>query len=357
MEASAHGAARAARRRRPVWAGRDFSLLTGAAFVTSLCGAGAPVAAAFAVLRGGGSGVDIGVVTAARTAALVVFLLVGGAVADQVGPQRVMVAANTVNCASQALFAVLVLTGHPPVWQMALLSAVGGAGQAFFSPAAESLLLASVETAHSGPAFAFYRMAVNGATIGGAGAAGALIAGFGPGWVLAIDATGFAGAALLRSFLSPGARRVTRGGGGVFANLRDGWREFTARRWLWAIVAQFSVINAVFTAAEAVYGPVIAQRYLGGAVAWGLALTAFGLGTLLGGAVMTRWHPRRPLFTGMLCVFPLALPPAALAIVPSVPVICGAMLVSGLTLEVFGVGWMVALRQEVPVGMLSRVAA
>jgi len=99
-------------RRRPVWAGRNYSLLTAAAVVTNLGSHGALIAAAFAVLGAGGDGGDVGLVAAARTLPLVLFLLIGGAVADRLPRHRVMVAANVLNCVSQAAFAALVLAGE-----------------------------------------------------------------------------------------------------------------------------------------------------------------------------------------------------------------------------------------------------
>jgi hypothetical protein len=72
-----------------------------------------------------------------------------------------------------------------------------------------------------------------------------------------------------------------------------------------------------------------------------------------GALLMTRWKPRRLLLAGTLCVFPPALPSAALA----VRVLCAVMFVTGVTVEVFGVSWMTALHQEIPEEKLSRVAA
>lgn len=72
---------------------------------------------------------------------------------------------------------------------------------------------------------------------------------------------------------------------------------------------------------------------------------------------MTRWKPRRLLLAGTLCVFPLALPSAALAVPVPVTALCAVMFLTGVTLEVFGVSWMTALHQEIPEDKLSRVAA
>ncbi|MGY0066013.1 MFS transporter [Streptomyces sp. QTS137] len=343
--------------RRPAWAGRNYTLLTASAVVTSLGSHGALIASAFAVLGAGGDGGDVGLVAAARTLPLVLFLLIGGAVADRLPRHHVMVAANVLNCVSQAAFAALVLAGEARLWQMMLLSALGGVGQAFFGPAAEGMLLSSVEGEQAGRAFAVFRMAMQGATLGGAALGGLMIAAMGPGWVLAADAAAFAAAAALRAFLDVKHIPPRAPGGGLLADLRDGWREFSGRPWLWGIVIQFSVANAVVGAADAVYGPLVARDHLGGAAPWGLALAFFGAGTVLGALLMTRWKPRRLLFVGTLCVFPLALPSAALAVPVPVAVLCAVMCVTGVTVEVFGVSWMTALHQEIPEEKLSRVSA
>ncbi|MGI5483986.1 MFS transporter [Streptomyces lavendofoliae] len=345
------------RPRRPEWAGRNYTLLTAAAIVTNLGTHGALIAAAFAVLESGGDGGDVGLVAAARTLPLVLFLLIGGAVADRIPRHRVMVAANALNCASQAVFAVLVLAGEARLWQMMLLTALCGTGQAFFNPAAEGMLMSSVSGEQASRAFAMFRMAMNGAGIGGAALGGAMIAAFGPGWVLAIDAAAFAVAGALRAFLDVGHIRERPPGGGLLADLREGWQEFVGRPWLWAIVAQFSVVVAVVGAAESVYGPLVAQEELGGARPWGLALAAFGVGTVGGALLAMRWKPRRMLLVGTLCVFPLALPSAALAVPLPVGGLVAAMFVCGVSLEIFGVAWMTALHQEIPEDKLSRISA
>ncbi|GHB78160.1 MFS transporter [Streptomyces cirratus] len=348
---------RTSARRRPAWAGRNYTLLTGAAVVTNLGSHGALIAAAFAVLDAGGSAGDVGLVAAARTLPLVLFLLIGGALADRLPRHRVMVAANALNCLSQAAFAALVLSGDPRLWQMMLLTALCGTGTAFFNPAAEGMLLSSVSGEHSNRAFALFRMAMNGAGIGGAALGGAMIAAIGPGWVLALDAAAFAVAGALRAFLRVGHIAERAPGGGLLADLREGWDEFRSRSWLWRIVLQFSVVVAVVGAAEAVYGPLVARDRLGGPAPWGVALAFFGVGTIGGAILMTVWKPRRLLLVGTLCVFPMALPSAALAVPLATWGLCAVMLVSGVAIEVFGVNWMTALHQEIPEDKFSRVSA
>lgn len=340
----------------PPWAGGNFRLLLSASFITNLGNSGALIAAAYAVIEQGGGATDVGLVAAARTLAMVVFLLVGGAVADRVPRQRVMVLANTANACSQGLFALLVLTGHPALWQMALLTATGGAAQAFFMPASEGMVLSTVDTAHAGKAFSAYRLSANGATIGGAALGGAMIAVSGPGWVLAADAAGFAVAAALRSRLRVAAAKRSEASG-LLRELQEGWREFVSRSWLWGIVVQFGIVNGMVGACQAVYGPLIAREHLGGAGPWGLALAAEGVGTVGGGLLMMRWRPRRMLLVGTLGVFPLALPAAALALATPLWALVLVMFASGVAIEVFAVGWMLAVHQEIAEDKMSRVAA
>ncbi|WP_354638886.1 MFS transporter [Kitasatospora camelliae] len=350
--------------RRPAWAGRNFTLHTSATVISGLGNAAAPIATAFAVLEHGGGTSEVGYVTAARMVPLVLLLLIGGALADRLPRHRVMVGANLFNALSQAVLAALVLAGPVGLPPLLLLSAAGGAGQAFYGPAAQGVILQSVDAEHSARAFSVYRMAVNGAQIGGAALGGALVGLIGPGWVLALDAGCFVLAAALRTLLDlPAASEASPGEPGsspapdMLGELRAGWREFIGRRWLWAVVLQFSVVMACIEAVEAVYGPVVAKQRLGGAGAWGTAMAAFSVGMLAAGLLTARRQPRRILLVGNLGVFLFALPAVALAVAAPVPVLAAAMFVSGAGVTVFGVNWMLALQQEIPVELTSRVSA
>ncbi|BFV60481.1 MFS transporter [Kitasatospora sp. CMC57] len=339
------------------WAGRNYRVQTAATVISGIGTSGAPIATAFAVLALGGTVTEVGYVTAARIVPMVLLLLLGGALADRLPRHHVMVAANLFSALSQAVLAALVLTGQAGLWHLLLLSAAGGVGFAFYAPAAEGMIMESVAKEHSARAFAIFRMALNGAQIGGAALGGALVAAVGPGWVLAIDAGTFFCAAALRLLLDLDAPVRQADGGGLLADLREGWREFAGRRWLWAVVLQFSVVMAALGAVESVYGPVVANQRLGGADAWGLALAAFGLGLLATGPLMVRWQPDRILLVGNVGVFLFALPAAALAAGAALPVLALAMFLSGAGITVFGVNWMVALQQEIPPELFSRVAA
>ena len=199
-------------------------------------------------------------------------------------------------------------------------------------------------------------MGQNGSQIGGAALGGGLTAVCGPGWVLALDASCFLVAAVLRFFLAPEAAPAPSGGS-MLRDLREGWREFSSRRWLWVVVAQFAVLVACINAVESVYGPAVADQRLGGAGAWGLAMSAYGVGLVVTGLLMARWRPRRILLVGNWGVFLFGVPALALALEAPLPLLIAAMFLSGVGVTVFAVNWMVALQQEVPEEMFSRVTA
>jgi MFS family permease len=140
-------------------------------------------------------------------------------------------------------------------------------------------------------------------------------------------------------------------------DLRDGWREFTARRWLWSMVLQFAGVEAISTGALSVLGPTVAEHSLGGARGWGLVLAAYAAGSVAGGIVMMRLPVRRLLLGANIGVFVYALLLFALAVpVPLLPLMAVAILAGGGG-EVFNVCWATTMQQEIPLGALSRVSA
>ncbi len=168
-------------RRLPVLAIRDFRLLLAdrvlapAAFAFSLVGV------SFAVLNAtGGSTSALSYVLAAQIAPSVVFVLLGGVIADRVAPQRVIVAGNAMIALGEGSFGLLVLAGHPALWLMIALECVTGTGMALFYPASTALLPRIVPSGSMQQASAVSRLAMNAAQMGGAVLAGFCVAAIGP---------------------------------------------------------------------------------------------------------------------------------------------------------------------------------
>lgn len=335
---------------------RNFRLLFACDVISASGTAVATVALPFAVLRIGGSASDVGYVAAAYLVPLIGFLLLGGVVADRLPRHQVMVAANVLQALAQAASAVLLLAGHARVWELAVLAAARGIGTGFYVPASEGLLPHTVPADQRAPANALDRIGRNSGQIGGAALGGLLVGLAGPGWGLAADAVSFAVAGALRAGMRfpalPPAPRA-----GLLHELREGWRDFISRRWLWAIVAQFAFVVAIQTGTLSVLGPLVADAHLGGARSWGLILAAEGAGAVAGGFVMIRFRPRRMLLAASLSVPADSVFLLALAVPLPVSVIAAAAFLAGGCIEVFSVNWATTMQQEIPPAMLSRLSS
>ena len=335
---------------------REFRLLFAARAVSFVGSAMAPIAIAFAVLDVGGSATELGVVLAARMVPQLVFLLVGGVWADRLPRNLVMLVADLVTGASQAATAALLLTGNAEIWHLVVLQAIGATAFAFFFPASTGLVPQTVEPALLQQANAMLRMALNVSAIGGAAVGGVLVAAVGPGWALGIDAaTFFVSAVLLRLMSVIPEERLDAPN--FLSELREGWREFVSRTWLWVIVLAFGFLNAAYAGGMNVLGPVVADAELGGASAYGAIFAAQALGLFLGAMVALRFKPSRPLFVG--CAAMVGVPPVLilLALGAPLPLILVSAVVMGLGMELFGVYWDTALQQHVPEQALSRVSS
>ena len=316
----------------------------------------ANIALAFAVLDLTGSKADLGLVLAARSIPQILFLLVGGIWADRLPRHRVMVLSNIASGISQGGIAVLLLSGQAEVWHLVLLGAINGLSSAFFFPAALGIVPQTVPKRMLQSANALLSFGNNVSGLGGAALGGLVVGLTSPGVGIAVDAASFFLAAILLAMIRiPKTLRIEASN--FLAELREGWREFTSRTWLWVIVVQFGFCNAITVGAEGVLGPAIAKEHLGGATAWGLILTASALGSIAGGLILLRLQPRRLLLSatlGFLLTIPFLVGLAGP--VPFLALIALAAL-GGIGVETFSVLWETTFQQEIPEEKLSRVSS
>lgn len=334
---------------------REFRLLFSGQAVSVLGDRMAVVALAFAVLEIGGSASDVGLVLAAGAFPLVATVLAGGVVADRVSRRAVMVVADLVRVASQGAMAALLIAGVAEVWMLALLAGATGAATGFFSPASTGLLPEVVLAEQLQPANALRTSAVSTGEILGPVLGGVLVAAAGAGWAIAIDAATFVASAACLAMLRVPARVAAQRSSFV-AELREGWVAFRSRRWVWTFVLYFAIVNLLWGAWGAL-GPIVSERDLGGAAAWGTILTTMGVGALAGSLLAARVNPRRPLLFAALTDGLFVLPLAFIAAAPPVPLIaCGALLAgAGMALSISV--WESTLQRHVPGESLSRVSS
>jgi hypothetical protein len=333
---------------------REFRLLFFAQAISVLGDRMVGIALAFAVLELGGGATEVGIVMACRTLPLVATLLVGGVIADRVSRRAVMVVSDLARMVTQGLAAVLLIAGVAHVWELAVLAGLTGAAGGFFNPAVAGVTPMVVPRERLMEANGLRATAMSAGEIAGPVIAGLLIAGVGPGWALGLDAATFAASALF--LLGLRLPRAVRGEGSFLADLRDGWGVFTGLTWVWTFVVAAGLGNLIW-GAWAVLGPVVAERSLGGAAAWGSVLGAMGVGALLGGVIAMRARPRRPLVVAgasySLFLFPLAFLAAGAPVV----VLAAGALLGGVAMMLGNSVWESTLQARVPAESLGRVSA
>jgi hypothetical protein len=323
---------------------------------TSQIGSGmSPVAITFAVLHHG-SASDVGFVSAAGLTPVVLFLLVGGVIADRMSRRIIMLSSDLLRTVAQTGLGVWILLERPPLIAFMALAAVMGTGSAFFNPAMTGLVPQVISKSNLQQGNALNNVSGSVAQIIGPAIAGVIVFASNAGWAVLFDGLTY-GVSVLSLYLIS-IEWIPKEATETFLHLlREGWQEFWARTWLWVIVLEFSLVNVLIFAPMFVLGPVIAKQSLGGAPAWGLVLAVEGAGSVLGGIVMLRWNPVRPLLVATLVTFAWAWPLLALAARAPITLIAGGAFVAGIGLAMFGTLWTTTMQREIPADSLSRLSA
>jgi MFS family permease len=334
---------------RNVFLGRAVSLLG-----TSM----APIALAFAVLgQAGGTAAKLGLVMASEAAAQVVFVLVGGVLADRFSRYRLMVGSDLAAFAAQGSVAGLFIARAAPLGLIAALCAVTGAASGIFYPASRGLIPQIADGPHLQAANALIRLSQNAASLAGAALSGVIIVGVGAGWALAIDAASFlVSAGLVLTSQAPQAPPA-EGSMTIVADLRQGWQEVRSRQWLWVPIAQFAVVNLCLSPSINVLGPVVARQHYGGALAWSVIITAQAAGLIAGSFIAIRLRPPFPLLVATIVTFGFVPPFFLLAFHAPVWLAAVSMLAIGVAIDVFEVLWLTAVQEHIPGDKLSRVTS
>lgn len=270
---------------RLLWIGEGISLLGDQFYLIAL---------PWLVLSLTGNPLVVGTVLATAGIPRALFMLVGGVLTDRFTPRRLMINSNVARMALTALLAILVATNLIQLWMLYVSALLFGLADAFFFPAQTSIVprLVDKDQLQAGNALIqgaahlslFIGPVVAGLLVswldGGAGHSTSGIA-----FAIAIDSLSFLAsvAALSLIKIENADTRAGNGNSGVLASIREGllyvWNDSTLRMVFPITLGLNILINGPF----AVGIPVIARtRFPEGAAAFGLILSLFGGGALLG---------------------------------------------------------------------------
>jgi MFS family permease len=334
----------------------NFRLIFIGQAVSSLGSSMVPVALAFGILADGGKAIDLAYVFGAQEVAGLGLYLFGGVAADHFPRRLVMVSADTVRAASQIALGLLLIGGHPPVVDLCACTAVQGVAGGFFTPAAHGLIPSVVEPEALYQANSLRQIGSSSASIVGPALAGVLVVTVGGGLAIVLNGVSFAINALMLTLIRVGSppREDRASRPSVLRDLHTGWRAFRALRWYVNLVSAY-FFGCVCVGIFRVDGPVVADRYLGGAGAWAAMWSVGAVGSVIGGLGLMHLNPRHPLRIGEFFNMIWAAFPIAVALTLPLVAIClisPIALLSGLLADTLLFG---TVQRVVPQDVLSRV--
>jgi len=333
-----------------------YRFLVSGTTVNSLGNAITPVALAFGVLELGGSASQLGLVVAAYALAEVVTLMFGGVLGDRLPRQLLMQGSSAGAALTQGVIAAALIGGWASVTLLGLVGLVNGCLSALSGPSSQAMTRQTVPAEQLSSAVALRRLAQNTAGVVGYAVAGMLVAAFGAGWAIALDALTFAVAAVCFSLIRVPAVVASGDRQSLLGDLGAGAREVLRHTWLWLLIGQALLYHLFYGGVQGVLGPiVVGEEWSPSAWGWALAMLMFGF--MVGALVCLQWKPRHGLAVGTVFLSLTACFPLAMALSDQLPVLLLGAFLHGFGLEIFSVNWDLSIQTEVAEDKLSRVYA
>jgi MFS family permease len=250
------------------------------------------IAAAWLVLKLTGDPLALGAVMAVGGIPRALFIVIGGAITDRISPRRVMLATDFIRLLLAAFFALQIFTGTLQVWMIYIYALVGGVMGGFFAPASMSIVprLLPGKNLQAGNSLTQGSSQLIGFI--GPALAGAMIAAFkdvraGVGAAIAIDALTFI-VSLVTLWLMRTGGEVSPASAGmragdVWKSIREGFAYMVKDPVLRLMFVIIAMANLCFGGPVGVGVPFLANtRFPGGAAAYGIILSGYAGGNLLG---------------------------------------------------------------------------
>jgi MFS family permease len=351
---------------------RDFRLLFVGAFISLLGDHFAFIATPWLVLQLTKDPLMLGTVLALEGIPRAVFILFGGAITDRLSPRRVMLIANVTRFFLTALMAIVVFSGAVQLWMIYAFALLFGTVAGFAIPAEQSIVPMLVDEAdlQAGNSIIMGITQLSGFV--GPTIAGIIIGRFsntftGVGIAFAFDAFTFVVSAVTlqmirlkkQDVLAPD--RAPHAKESVWASIQAGIRYLWADKLMRFIFTVMMGINFLLMGPIMVGIPVLAdQRLPEGAMAFGLLMSAFAGGNLLG-YLLAGSLPRpdgtklRLLMIALFAGFGIVI--GSLGMITSTWVDVGLLLLLSLTNGFIVVLLMTWLQTRPPREMLGRIMA
>jgi ENTS family enterobactin (siderophore) exporter len=343
----------------PLGRNRDFRVLLISQGVSSLGDAVSFTALPLLVLALTGSGVAMGVVGALQTLPDLVFGMFAGALADRSDRKRMMFGADLGRAVLTALIPLSVLLNGPTMAIVLIVAAPLSTLRSLFLAGYTASVPALVGRPQVARANAIFETVYSAGYIVGPSIAGVLASTIGPGPTLGIDAVSFAlssaGLFLVRRPLrAPVDRPQTK----IVDDIREGIQFILAHPILRSAILLWGLSSIVTAPIVAALAFRITRDLGESATILGIALTAYGVGTVLGSLAATRIGRRSSVAPVLLLgSFSTGIALIGVAAADSIPVLIGGSLVAGISQSLVLVTYISVRTAYSPDNLLGRVGS
>jgi MFS family permease len=357
----------ASRNFRLLWIGQGTSLLGDQFYL---------IAMPWLVLQRTGDPLALGAVLALAGLPRAIFMLLGGAMTDRFSPRLVMLVSDLVRLALMAGLTTLVLAQLTEIWMLCVFSLVFGIAAGFFLPASNAILPRLVGKDNLQAGNAIFQGTGQLTQFVGPVLAGGLIAWAahnlhsvsgssvsqgveGVALAFALDAFTFLVSVITLWQMDVRVSRQAATPENVLESIESGLRQFWQDSFIRFVLVMMACGSLLFAGSLMVGVPVLASTRLpGGASAFGILMSAYAAGSLLGiiaaGALPKPGASRlKGLLIGLNVVCGLGW--IAMMGTASTGLASVAMLCVGLGMGYMGITFFTALQRRVPRHLLGRL--
>ncbi|MFI6515733.1 MFS transporter [Spirillospora sp. NPDC050679] len=280
-------------------------------------------------------------------------ILFGGIAGDRFRRHHVLVAAELIASSAWLGLGACFLSGRAPLFVLCALSLLAGVAIALFLPTIRGIVadLMAGERRPAGNALISQTQSLG--LLIGLASSGLVVSALGAGWAALARGVLCAISACLLGRLK--TSRWSSAERGLLRELRGGWREFTAHRWVWLVSLQYTAVIIATVCYSDIAGPLYMAQGHGGAKAWGFITASEALGALAGAFVGARWRPSRPLLAVAALPAAAAVPMLMMASGAPWATLVVASVIPGACQAVYYVVWTTALQNTYPPNVLVRV--
>ena len=367
---------------------RDYRIFWGGESISVLGDQFHFVALAWLVLQLTGSGLALGTVLTAAAIPRVILILVGGAIADRIEPKLLIFRSNALRALVVGVVAALIISGRVEIWQLVVMAVIFGAVDAFFYPAVSTFLPLLVPSERLAAANGLFQATSQLLGLIGPALAGITVALIGTKFAFVLDAASFAVAAVAIKLVHGGLRATVMrkaaeaaapesdfaldaadvAAAGVTATAPEAqpsvWRSiregasYTFRDpALRTLIILAAALNFSFTGPISVGLPwLAANRFGAGSVGFGIMISGFGAGALIGAVLAGSIKPfrhRGAMLLGIAALLGVGL--GLIGIAPDVLVVTVLMFAMGLGVGFINVSVVTWIQQRTDTAILGRV--